>query len=263
MTMNWSRPNRESGLRKAVFFTCIVILVGTVDVILAGGLRSLARDALMPFGNSLTSAWGTLMHYTDLSSRADLLDRVASLEEELNHFRERDSLFQVLARENVELRALARMATSSEAISAPIASSFRASPYGTFVVAAGWRDGIEEGALVYSPDGFVLGTIADVGMRTATVRFALAPEARVEAVSGEFAFSLTGQGLANGLARVPVEAPLSIGDPVFAPTLQSGPIGIVTHISSTTASVYSDVFVTLPTNMNVIRHVLIVPRDAE
>lgn len=258
--MNWSRQNRESGLRKAVFFTLIVILIGTVDVFLAGGLRSLARDALMPFGNSLTSAWSALMHYTDLSSRAELLDRVASLEAELNHFRERDSLFQVLARENGELRALSHMATSSDAISAAVASSFRASPYGTFVVAAGWRDGIEEGALAYSPDGFVLGTVADVGMRTSTVRFVLAPEARVEAVSGAVAFTLTGQGLMNGLARVPVEAPLAIGDLVFVPSLESEPIGIITHIASTTASVYSDVFVTLPTNMNVIRHVLIVPR---
>ena len=244
-----------------MLFTVIIILVGIIDVALSGQLRALARDALTPFANTISSAWYATMRYTDLSERIELIDKVRALEEELSHYKERDALFQVVARENAELRALARIASSSDALSAPIASSFRASPYGTFVIAAGWRDGVEAGSLVLSSEGFVLGTVVDIGMRTATVRFVFAPEARVEAVSDEIAFTLIGQGLSSASARVPVETPLRIGSPVYAPALDSLPIGLVTHIASTSASVYSDVYVTLPVNLNVMRHVRVIPRE--
>ncbi len=262
--MNWSRRSSDresSSLKRALFFTIIVVAVGMIDVGLGGQLRSFARDALTPFANSMTTAWRSFLTFSDLSTRVDLLERVQVAEDEAARLKERDALFQFLARENAELRDIARVAGTVDSVTAPIASSFRASPYGTFVVAAGWQSGVEEGALVLSSEGFVLGTIADVGLRTATVRFVFAPEARVEATSDANAFTLIGQGLTTATARVPVETPLVIGAPVYIPSLNSLPAGIITHIASTTASVYADIYVTLPTSLNSIRHIRIVPRD--
>lgn len=264
MMMNSYRRSSDaehSALRRLVLVIVIIVVVGFADVIAQGGIRALARDALAPFGDTLTSAWAALARYGGIADRIALADRVRELEEELARYAERDALFQVIARENAELRALAQVASTSLSLSAPIASSFRASPYGTFIIAAGSRDGVEEDSLVLTPEGFVLGTVADVGLRSAIVRFVFAPESRVEAVSGEHAFTVIGQGLANGSARVPAETPLAVGDPVYVPALESLPVGQVAHVASSSASVYADVLVTLPVNLNTLRFVRIVPRE--
>jgi cell shape-determining protein MreC len=250
-----------SALRSLILVIVIGVVIGLADVIAQGGIRALARDALAPFGDALTSAWAALSRYGGIGDRVALADRVRELENELARYAERDALFRVIARENNDLRSLAQVASSSLSLSAPIASSFRASPYGTFIVAAGSRDGVELHSLVLSPEGFVLGTVADVGLRSAIVRFVFAPESRVEVVSGESAFTVVGQGLTSGLARVPIETPLAIGDPVYTPGLESLPVGNIVHIASSSASVYADVFITLPVNLNALRFVRIVSRD--
>jgi cell shape-determining protein MreC len=261
--MNWSRRNDDTSLRRAIVLTLIIIIIGLFDVVLSGQLRTLVRDALTPFANTVTSVWQHVLVYGNLSGRAELLQQVQTLEAERNRLRERDVLFHLLAQENAELRALAAVATTSEAITAPVASSFRASPYGTFVIAAGWRDGIERDSLVLSSEGFVLGTIEDIGMRTAIVRFVFTPGGEIEAVSGVSAFTLTGQSLGSASTQVPLETPLTIGDMVYAPTLESRPIGVISHIASTTAAIYSDIYVNSPVSLHSLRHVRVVPRDTE
>lgn len=249
----------HGGRRTFLAFTVLIIVIAFLDLFLGGRVRSALREFLSPIARSGEYVSSAVLRSDYWSSRKALMRENQSLREELNRVRERSALFDVIEEDNASLRSLARLAEKEGGVTAEVISSFRASPYGTFLIGAGKTSGVDVGSIVMSGEGFVLGTVMEAASDTALVKFAFAPENTLDVSVGNISFSLTGRGLGNARAQVSREVKLEERTLVRAPIFAQRPVGIIGKIESASSSAYSDIFVYLPTNLNTIRFVHVLP----
>lgn len=257
----------ESGGRRGVIIaTAAILFVAVVDVFSGGVIRGAARSVLAPVAQVARTASAALSSGDLWSSRASLLKENGELRAERDRLRALEAGVLSLTAENAELATMAHLAESESGgrsgavgITAPVVSSFRASPYGTFLIGAGSSHGVKSGSLAITDGGFVLGVVADVSDTTSLVRMVFAPGETTDSVVGSVSFSLVGRSGGNASAEVPREAELHEGDPVIAPRFANRPVGIIGKIVSASSSAYADIYVVFPLNLNSIRYVYIVP----
>jgi rod shape-determining protein MreC len=192
-----------------------------------------------------------------LSSRRTLARDNESLRAELAALREETSRARALEAENQILREITDVVGSRPGVTAPVLSTFRASPYGTFIVGAGKSDGVSVGSLVLTQGGFVLGQVTEAGVYNSTVKAVLSPGVDTDVLLGETGAVVRGEGGGNGFSRVSRESLVSIGDPVVAPMFGQRPIAVVADIERDEASPSADVFVRIPVNLENLRFVYV------
>jgi len=236
-----------------------VALVG-IDSLFGGPIRNVVRSGASIAWSSAGSASVALeesglfvSHRTLAEENLALRMKIASLEAQ----REKNAL---LSEENTSLRMLTNTALSERAtVSAPILSQTDASVYGTFLLGAGSAQGLIRGAQVRVHDNILLGLVSDVSESTALVRSLLAPGALVEGhIGSSTILQVSGRGGGNGIAHVPRDVSVNVGDPVYYSDLQSI-IGIVGAIESTPENAEKTIYLRVPINTLGIRFVTILP----
>lgn len=254
--MNSFRQSRR-GHRGLWFATLLVVVILVFDWFSGGTARAKARAVAAGVSSVATVALSRVAESGFFSSRAGLARDNASLRDELSRLREEVARVRALEEENAALRELAALSESAEGVTAPITSSFRASPYGTFTIGGGSADGIRKGATVLTSGGFLLGVVSDVGEKHATVRALFAPGVETDVLIGETPALLQGKGGGNAFARVSRGASVKTGDAVVAPSLGQRAIGIVEFIERDEASPSADVYVRFPVNLETLRFVFV------
>lgn len=230
-----------------------------VDHVSEGLLRSSIREAGGLASASLASVVNALPSAHGFATRATLVAENEGLRDMLARRAEEDARAAALRAENEELRSLAGLVDDeSFGLSAAILSSFSTSPYGTFVIGAGSRHNVREGAVVLTPGGFVLGTVRDVQDRTATVESLFAPGKEIEAAVNDVPILLRGRGGGNARGEAPREAPVRIGDVITVPELDSRPAGVVFELDAASSSAAATLFIRMPTNLDTLRFVYVV-----
>ncbi|MEK7480279.1 MAG: rod shape-determining protein MreC [Patescibacteria group bacterium] len=259
--MNSYRQNE--GRRRLFIATIFVFVVFGIDALLGGRVRGLVRAG----GGSLYSAGArTLSGIADsgfFSSRRTLSENNRSLREQVAELEVRAAAVQVLRDENASLRAVVRLAEAEKGITAPIISSVRSSPFGTFSIGAGTKDGVMEGSLVMTNDaaggGFVVGRVRDVGKRTALVLELFAPNTSVPVViRGASAFA-EGRGGGNARAEIPRGLEVASGDAVTSRLFGGRAVGIVGSVYSDQSSATSEVYIGLPVGLAALQFVYVIP----
>ena len=198
------------------------------------------------------------------STRRGLLAENAALTEQIAQFQERAAAYRVLKDENNALREMLHVAEITQGknkesgITAPIVSSFRASPYGTFQIGAGTADSVAPGNLVLSAENFVIGRIEATDAHTSLVKGIFAPNTSIDAVIHGVGAAVEGQGGNNARADVPRQAEVAVGDPVISAAFGSRAIGVVGKVSEDPGSAYKRVQIYLPVNLTVLQFVYIV-----
>lgn len=258
MMMNSFRRNDTK--RRLSAATALVAVLFLADVLSGGKIRAEVRA-----GGAALSAWGAsasraLFGNGFFSSRAALSAKNRSLEGELAQYKERTAAYEVLREENARLADIAHLAESSPGTTAPIVSSTRSSPYGTFLIGAGEADGIVRGDIVLTPGGFVLGTVTDMGRHTAVVSEALAPGASVEGIVGGSSLLFEGKGAGSGRGSAPRGLRVAVGDAVVAPSYGGRALGEVGEVASSTSSGREDVYIRIPVNPAALQFVYVVAR---
>lgn len=254
------RPSRRRtpGIRPLAAATLLVIALVAADAGSGGAVRRIVRESGASASGFASRMLRGVSESGVFASRRSLEERAASLEAEASRLRPLAAAAPVLQAENDQLRALVRLAEPG-GVTAPVVSSVLSSPYGTFVIGAGAQEGIVPGAVVVGADGYAIGVVSDVSPHRATVREALAPDAKTEAVIGGIAAVLTGSGGGNGRAPLPRDAAVSPGELAFAPALGQRPVGIVGAIASSSASATQEAYVRLPVNLSSLRYVYVIP----
>lgn len=249
----------KSDKKRLAYATLLVLVVFALDLVSGGSVRGLVQTA----GSSI---WGVserigsaLFDSGYFESRRSLEREIAHLREQLSQNTERSSAYQVLAAENAQLRSLLSLAGTEEGITAPIVSSVRSSPYGTFLIGAGTRDNISQGSLVLTEGGFVVGRVTDVGESVTLVTEIFAGGAQVDAAIGGSVARAEGRGGGNARVSIPRGIEVQERDAVTAPQFSNRPIGIVGRVESDTSSADQTVYVHLPVNLSSIRFVFVVP----
>ncbi len=259
--MNSYRQNK-SPHRRLFALTVLVVFLFLLDVLTGGSIRHRLRDGVV-----VVSEWsrriGTSITGGIFSTRASLEARNRFLTEELAQFEERAGSYEVLLAENEQLRGFVNLVEGSlgdaRGVTAPVVSSTRTSPYGTFLIGAGEAEGITRDSFVVTSGGFVVGKVTDVGAHTATVAELFAPGVSTEAIVGGATFPVVGSGGGNARTKIPRALTVRINEPVVAPLLGQRPIGIVGSIASSSASASQEIFITLPVNLSSLRYVYILP----
>ena len=269
--MNLFRPNNFLGGRwtprsgRRIFTaTAIVCALILVDAFSGGTVRSLVRRA-----GSLVWWWGISIERSIHESgffrtRRGLIAENAALTEQIAQFQERSAAYRVLKDENIALREMLNVAETAKGrskesgITAPIASSFRASPYGTFQIGAGTADSVSPGNLVLSAENFVIGRVLTADAHTSLVKEIFAPNVSSDAVLHGIGVAVVGQGGGNAKTDVPREADIAVGDPVISAIFGSRAIGVVGNVSVDSGSAYKRVQIYLPVNLSILQFVYIV-----
>lgn len=265
MMMNLYRRNiraaREPrrGTRALLAITITFCAIAVMDLVLGGMFRNTARSMLAPVLSSSHAASAAVFQGDFWRSRSALLREVTSLKMDIQKLRGETAGYDALRQENESLREMAKLAEENEGLTAPVISSFRSSPYGTFLIGAGREDGVVQNGLVLTDGGFVLGVVSEAAQRSATVQAVFSPTASLEVVVGTVAFTLDGKGGGNARAEVPRESELREGDAVLAPLYANRPVGVIGRIESASSSAYSSIYVVFPMNLNSIRYVYVIP----
>jgi cell shape-determining protein MreC len=181
----------------------------------------------------------------------------ASLSAEVAQYQERAAAYDTLLSENAALGQMVHLAATSPGITAPIVSSFNASPYGTFLVGAGAADTIAAGDLVLTDTNFVIGRVVSVNAHTSLVDEVLAPNTFINVIVDGASVPADGEGGGNAQARLPLGVNVNVGDSVIAPQYGGRAIGVVGHVTSDQANGYSQIYIALPVDLSALRFVYI------
>lgn len=253
----FSGRKKNPGRGLLLFVTIAVISLLAIDVLSGGRVRLLVRGAVASFSHAGFAAVDGAQQSGAFSTRASLASRIAELESQIETYKEQAALYASLQDENAKLREIVHLSAKEEGITAPVYSSIRSSPYGTFVIGAGIDGGIEKGDLVVTSGGFVVGRVSEVGLKTSLVTEVFAPGQSIEAVLQGSAVSLEGRGAGNAHTRLPHGVGAQVGDYVVSGEVAGKPVGIVAKTEGEDSSAYTDVYVGLPVNLDALRFVYV------
>lgn len=249
----------RGGRRRLAYLTILVLAIITLDALFGGSLRAMVQRGFSALWMATGSVRAGVVDSGVLSTRASLAKENQDLREQLDTYTQRAAGYESLRQENEILRSLLALSEGSTGITAPIVSSVRSSPYGTFLVRAGIGDGVQAGSLVVTQGGFVVGVVTDVTETTAMVREVFAGGAQIDAHVGTAIVVANGRGGGNAVAEVPRGIEVRTGDAVTAPQFASRPIGIVGHVDAESASASQIVYINQPVNLASLKYVYIVP----
>lgn len=250
------RPRNER--KRLIVVSILVIVLLTIDVLTGGKIRALVRVSASNIWKGGIFVEEAIRRSGFFTSRAGLEAEITALNEQLALYQARAAAYQGLKNENTALRDMLNIAESKRGITATIVSSFRASPYGTFLIGAGSMDDITPGNIVLTGENFVLGRVADVSAHTALVNELFADGVSTDALIRGVGTSVEGRGGGNARADVPREAQIEIGDPVISPVLEGRTIGLVGAVVEDSASAYKKVYIRLPVNLAALRFVYVI-----
>ncbi|MBI4087972.1 rod shape-determining protein MreC [Candidatus Kaiserbacteria bacterium] len=247
--------------KRFLLATLIIAIFFVFDVATGGALRSVARAGANFLWSAGSVAESAIFGSGYFSSRRALQAENDALERENAELKAEIAGFATLENENIELRELVRLAENVGGITAPIVSSVRASPYGTFMIGAGSAEGVVAGsiALVGGARGIVLGEVKEVYAHSALVQEVFAPGASVESELRGTSLTFEGHGGGNARAEAPRALEVREGDSVTSAQFSGRLIGIVGAVRAGSASAYQSIYIRTPVSRTEIRYVYVVP----
>ncbi len=261
--MNSRRNSNNNRVRLGIFALVLVaVLFFAVEYFSQGAIRAGARDVAAVI-------WGTSRSTYDATEASGFFKSKVVLAKENQALRkERDTLltmqFQndVLRSENASLRAfLNAHEAHADGMVATVLSRPGTSPYDTFVIGVGMRDGVVAGDWVLVAPGLVIGEIKEVAAKTSLVSLFSAPGYTQEVLLREALLTYTGRGSGNGTIQAPRDLEVQVGDLLYLP--DSGlSLGVVGHVAAKPEDAYHQVLVSPPANLPTLRFVEVVHKEA-
>ena len=244
--------------RYLLLATVFVIVLMAIDYFSGGVIRAPMRAAGLTVWSGAHSIVTRISSAGLFATRARLARENGDLRAQLSSLREEIAAARSISARMEELEEAAHLAAETGGVTAPILSSFRASPYGTFYIGVGSEAGVHEGALVLSTKGFALGRVAETFPSESLVREFFAPGERVEVLIEDRLVSLAGRGGGNAVGEMPRGAHVEVGTMIFARGEGSHAIGIIGHTEGDPTSASVKVYVRSPVNLETIPYVYVV-----
>ena len=196
-----ARHGASRGRSRLLFATVLIICVFALDALLGGPFRNFVRSVASHAWTGVGSVGASITGSGVFARNSTLARENQRLTQELEQVRERAAAYDALKAENETLRTMLHFSETAPGVTAPVVSSYHASPYGTFMVAAGADDAIAPGDLVLSESGYVVGRVADVGETRTLVRSVFQAGSTLDIVVGNAAVSAIGEGTGIGAPR--------------------------------------------------------------
>lgn len=250
------------GRGRLIAVTVLVLFLFIIDIATGGKVRSLVRGGAAEVSLGFIHIADDISGSGYFSSHAALAAENQSLKAQVALLQERAALATALQAQVTALSSIDHLAQAGVGITAPVASSVIASPYGTFLIGAGSVQGVTPGSLVLSSEGTVVGTVSNVGSETSTVLELFAPQHSEDALLDGAPISIVGQGGGNATALVPHSLTVAVGDAVTAPEYGGRPVGVVGHFDTDPSSAATKVYIGSSANLASLQYVLVLPAPA-
>ena len=256
--MNSFRPNENRlGRRRLLAATALALLLLLADVLSGGVLRHALRGAAGAVWEVGAGGFSRIGASGFFMTRASLAAQNAALSAQVEKLQQNAAAYSAAEAENEQLRALAHLASLSPGITAPVISSYQASPFGTFAIGAGTADGVHGGALVLSPDGYAVGRVSDASPRQSLVVGIFAPGQSIDVVIHGVPLTLKGQGGGVASGEAPRASAISVGDAALAPGLGELPVGVVGYVADSPASASTRILARVPTDLGALTYLYV------
>ncbi len=243
--------------KKRFWFITSVSLV-IIGLLLPWLMVKVATVALYPF--HATTTWiknsdGTIP--TFLRSRAELVSELETMRTQMETETGTQMSINRLLEENMQLRSLANVSSSSDRLVARVIARPNSLAYDLMQIDRGSDHGVAVGVPVYSGLDSVVGVVVEVASKYAFVELFTTPGFESTAyVIGPNVFS-TLEGMGGGVARVklPQGVPLSVGQLVLLPGVSNGVYGEIVSVENHPTQPEQYGYVTPPIAMNNIYYV--------
>jgi cell shape-determining protein MreC len=171
---------------------------------------------------------------TYLRSRTELLTEIETLEQELANRAGTQTTIQRLINENMQLRAVAELGTTSSRIAARVIAQPTKLSYDLMKIDQGSLAGVELGAPVFVGVDTVVGVVVHVTPTYAFVDLVTTPgfSATAYVVGPNIFTPLEGVGGGVARVRVPQGVPLEVGNIVLLPSVDSGVYGEIVAVEN-------------------------------
>ena len=203
--------------------------------------------------------WGNQGGAYEGVNREALAERLAAAETELSRIRYQAYLYELVSKENAELRNVSSVESFSKAVPARVLARPPRTHYDTLVVDAGAASGVEVNDLVVR-NGALLGTIVSVGPATATAKLFSSPGNSFDAVLGDPQAVAVAKGVGGGAFEIalPQNVAISPGEPMRAQHSDTLIVGVVVSSTAKPSDATQTVYVKSPVSMQELDYVSIV-----
>ena len=214
-----------------------------------------------------------------IKSKAGLEKENTELNEKISEMRAKNLSYEIIKKENKELKSLLSRVEKDEFVVSAILSRPPQSPYDTLVVDAGSDNGIEEGMQVTAYGNILLGYVTEVFSKTSKIKLiSFANEETNVLIIGSKGLGLsddgaeaesevvgvrqvsaiaTGKGGGNLEVVLPRGVEVNSGDRVATLGINSLLVGVVEETQVDLADPFQKIFLRLPLNLQKLNYILI------
>ncbi len=246
-----SKPKQEN---KTKFFVIVVVfaLLSLSNFFFSGALKTVSHAIAKPvwaFSGYASKPFGSITDFFRFKN--SLITRNTVLEEEVNSLKLKEIDYDLLLKENEDLRSQLGIVNNSFKISSKVLSKPPRSPYDTLVIDSGSSAGVAPGNRVYLSDGVVIGFVTNVTPSTSLVKLFSTGDNTQEAVVSRTgtSFNLVGNGGANFKLEVPKDTDIVWGDTFLYPSNSAAIIGNVYYIDQNSQSSFKTIHIRIPGNV--------------
>lgn len=254
-----SKPKQKISPKSVAIISVFVFLSATI-YIFPNASRRFTQTISLPFwsmGEYTSNSFGGIKSY--FVSKKSLVATNTELENQISTLRLKELDYDVLQKENEDLKNQLGRKESVNRVLSKILSKPPRSPYDTFVLDAGSDNGVSLGNKVYLSGGVVIGMIKNVTPKTSLVELFSTASSKQEAVLSRTgsSFTLQGRGGANFTLEVPKDTDVVWGDIFMYPNLSSSVIGTVYYVDTNSQSAFKTVYIKIPGNVFTSQYVYI------
>lgn len=249
---------RHTSRRPKRLWLIISALVITGGMLFPWLIGKMSEIILYPF--HATSTWiktsdDIIPHY--LRSKGELIDELESLKAQVANDTGTQLSIKRLLEENMQLRSMAKAGEGPDRLVALVLSRPNKLSYDLLQIDKGSDDGVVLGAPVYTGVDSVIGVVVHVAEDYSFVDLFTSPSFESTAfIFGPNIFAPM-EGLGGGVARVrlPQGVPISTGQMVILPGIDSGVYGEIVSVKSEPTQPEQYGYITPPIAMNNLRYV--------
>ncbi len=246
-----SKPNRVLP-KRIVAIILFFLFLSLCLYFFPNGLRTAGNTVARPIwtiGNSSKNFFSNTSKFLGL--RGSLVSQNQALADEVNSLKLKEADYDLLLKENLELKTELGRPEASTKILAAVLSKPPVSPFDTFVIDLGSKRGLTEGERVYLGGNVIIGKVKSVTASTALVELFSSRNVKQEATLSRTgaSFVLEGHGGANYVLEVPKEADIVWGDVFLYPDLNSSILGSVYFIDTNSQSSFKTIYIRMPGNV--------------
>jgi cell shape-determining protein MreC len=237
---------------KTILVTGFFILLSFIGIVFPNILRTVSYSLAQPLwfvSGALAKPFVGIGGF--FSSKNTLINKNLALEDEISSLKLKEVDYDLISKENQDLKNQLGRSTHSDKIASRILSKPPVSPYDTLVIDTGSSEGVNLGNKVFSSDNIIVGIVTNVTPHTSLVRLFSSGNEKQEAVLSRTgaSFVLVGSGGANLKLEVPKDTDILWGDVFSYPGLSASTIATVSYVDTNSQSAFKTVYLKVPGNV--------------